>query len=138
MAMSAQPSRINVSGQQVCGSVQQFLRLFNAVFALRVSRRFARTIALVGLVGCLAVTCFAAAIAGAGAALSTESDIVSVDRADKGDHLLLAPNHTSPKHTSTVSSPLVTTLSRPPTGCEPAFSRAADPKRSHIFGCCIS
>jgi hypothetical protein len=32
----------------------------------------------------------------------------------------------------------VTTLSRPPIGCESAFSRAADPKRSHIFGRCIS
>ena len=103
------------------------------VFALRVSRRAAKTIALVGVVGCLAVTGFAAAVTGAGAALSTQQhDIVSVDRTHKGDRSPLAP-----KHTSTVS-PVVTTLSRPPIGCEPAFSRAADPKRSHIFGRCIS
>ena len=103
------------------------------VFALRVSRRAAKTIALVGVVGCLAVTGFAAAVTGAGAALNTQSDILSVDRTRKGDRLPLAL-----KHTSTVASPVVTTLSRPPIGCEPAFSRAADPKRSHIFGRCIS
>ena len=104
------------------------------VFALRVSRRAAKTIALVGVIGCLAVTGFAAAVTGAGAALSTQQhDIVSVDRTHKGDRLPLAP-----RHTSTVSPPVVTTLSRPPIGCEPAFSRAADPKRSHIFGRCIS
>jgi hypothetical protein len=102
------------------------------VFALRVSRRAAKTIAVVGVVGCLAVTGFAAAVTGAGAALNTQHDIVSVDRTHKGDRLPLAP-----KHTSTVS-PVVTKLSRPPIGCEPAFSRAADPKRSHIFGRCIS
>ena len=104
------------------------------VSALRVNRRAAETIALVSVVGCLAVTGFAAAVTGAGAALSTQQhDIVSVDRTHKGDRLPLAP-----RHTSTVSSPVVTTLSRPPIGCEPAFSRAADPKRSHIFGRCIS
>jgi hypothetical protein len=103
------------------------------VFALRVSRRAAKTIALVGVVGSLAVTGFAAAVTGAGAALSTQHDIVSVDRTHKGDRLPLAP-----RYTSTVSSPVVTTLLRPPIGCEPAFSRAADPKRSHIFGRCIS
>jgi hypothetical protein len=104
-----------------------------AVIALRVSRRAAKNIAVIGVVGCLAVAGFAAAVTGAGAALSTQADIVSADRAHKGNRLPLAP-----KHTSTVSSPVVTTLSRPPIGCEPAFSRAADPKRSHIFGRCIS
>ena len=54
------------------------------VFALRVSRRAAKTIALVGVVGCLAVTGFAAAVTGAGAALRTQQhDIVSVDRTHK-------------------------------------------------------
>ena len=102
-----------------------------AVFTLRGA---AKNIALIGVVGCLAVTGFAAAVTGAGAALNTQSDIVSaVDRAHKGDQSPLAL-----KHTSTVSSPVVTTLSRPPIGCEPAFSRAADPKRAHIFGRCIS
>jgi hypothetical protein len=94
-----------------------------AVLALRVSRRAAKNIALIAVVGCLTVTGFAAAVAGA----------VSVDRTHKGDRLPQAL-----KHTSTVSSPVVTTLSRPPIGCEPAFSRAADPKRAHIFGRCIS
>ena len=104
-----------------------------AVLALRLSRRAAKDIALIAVVGCLTVTGFAAAVAGAGAALNSQSDGVSVDRTHKGDRLPQAL-----KHTSTVSSPVVTTLSRPPIGCEPAFSRAADPKRVHIFGRCIS
>ena len=101
--------------------------------ALQVGRRAAKNIALIGIVGCLAVTGFAAAVTGAGAALNSQSDGVSVDRTHKDDRLPLAV-----EGTSTVSSPVVTTLSRPPIGCEPAFSRAADPKRAHIFGRCIS
>ena len=104
-----------------------------AVIALRVSRRAAKNIALIGVVSCLAVTGFAQAVTGAGAALSTQADIVSVDRIHKGDRLPQVP-----KRTSNVPPPVVTTLSRPPIGCEPAFSRVADPKRSHIFGRCIS
>jgi hypothetical protein len=104
-----------------------------AIFALRLSRGAVRNIAIIGVVGCLAVTGLAAAVSGAGAALSTRADIVSVDRTHKGNRLPPVP-----KHTSTGSSPVVTTLSRPPIGCEPAFSRAADPKRAHIFGRCIS
>ena len=104
-----------------------------AIFAQRVRCRAARNAAVVGLVGCLAVTGFAAAVHGAGAASSIQSDIVSVDHTHKGDRLPLAP-----KNISTVSSPVVITLSRPPIGCEPAFSRVADPKRSHTFGRCIS
>ena len=101
--------------------------------ALHLRRRAAKNIALIGIVGCLAVTGFAAAVTGAGAALNSQSDGVSVDRTHKGDRLPLAV-----KDTPTVSSPVVTTLSQPPIGCEPAFSRAADPKRAHIFGRCIS
>ena len=104
-----------------------------AIFAQRLRRRGGRNVALVGVVSCLAVTGFAAAVHGAGAASSIQSDIVSVDHTHKGDRLPLAP-----KNISTVSSPVVITLSRPPIGCEPAFSRVADPKRSHTFGRCIS
>jgi hypothetical protein len=101
--------------------------------ALQVRRRAAKNIALIGVVGCLAVTGFAAVVTGAGDALNSRSDGVSVDRTHKSDRLPLAL-----KDTSIVSSPVVTILSRPPIGCEPAFSRAADPKRAHIFGRCIS
>ena len=104
-----------------------------AVFAQRVRRRAAKNIAVIGVVSCLAVVVLAAAVAGAGSALSTQINIVSVDHTHKGDRLPLVS-----KHTSKTSSPVVTTLSRPPIGCESAFSRAADPKRSHIFGRCIS
>ena len=101
--------------------------------AQRVSRRAARNVVVIGVISCLTVVGFAAAVTGAGAALRTPVDIVSVDHTHKGDRLPLVP-----KHTSKASSPVVTTLSRPPIGCELAFSRAADPKRSHIFGRCIS
>jgi len=62
-----------------------------------------------------------------------KSGTVSVVRTNKGDRLPLAF-----KRTSTTSSPAVSTLPRPPIGCEPAFSRNADPARAHIFGRCIS
>jgi hypothetical protein len=29
-------------------------------------------------------------------------------------------------------------MRRPPVGCDPAFSRAADPARAHVFGRCLS
>ena len=104
-----------------------------AFFAQRVSGRATRKVAVIGVVSCLAVVGFAAAVTGAAPALSTQINIVSVDHTHKGDRLPLVP-----KHASKTSSPVVTTLSRPPIGCESAFSRAADPKRSHIFGRCIS
>jgi hypothetical protein len=104
-----------------------------AILALRLSRRAAKRIGVIGVVGCLAVTGLAVAVHGARAAAGAQSNIVSVDHTRKGDRLPVAS-----KHASTVSSPMVTTLSRPPIGCDSAFSRAADPKRSHIFGRCIS
>jgi hypothetical protein len=93
----------------------------------RTSRRFA----VIGLVGCLTVVGVAAALTGAGAAFSAQADIISVDRTHKGDRLSLLPKPIA-------SSPAVTTLAKPPVGCEPAFSRTADPDRAHIFGRCIS
>ena len=98
-----------------------------AAIALRVSRRAAKNIAVIGVVSCLAVTAFAAAVGGGTGA------VVLVDRIHKGDRLLLVP-----ERTSNLTPPAVTTLSRPPIACEPAFSRVADPKRAHIFGRCIS
>jgi hypothetical protein len=103
------------------------------VISLRVSRRAVKKIAITGVVGCLAVTGLADAVSGIGASLGTQADVVSVERSHKGDRLQLAL-----KHTLTVPSPVVITLSPPPIGCEPAFSRVADPKRSHVFGRCVS
>jgi len=106
-------------------------------FALRVSRspiaRAGKSVVVIGVVSCLAVAGLSAAVAGAGATLSAQPEIVSVDRNHKSDRL-----HVVAKQTLTVSSPAVTTLSHPPTGCESAFSRVADPQRAHIFGRCIS
>jgi hypothetical protein len=61
----------------------------------------------------------------------TAQQTVSVNRTNKGDRLLL-------KRTSTVSLPAMAVKARPPVGCDPAFSRVADPARAHIFGRCIS
>ena len=66
-----------------------------AVFAQRVSCRAARNIAVIGVVSCLAVVVFAAAVTGAGPALSTQINIVSVDHTHKGDRLPLVSKHTS-------------------------------------------
>jgi hypothetical protein len=104
-----------------------------AFSAQRASRRATRNVAVIGVVSCLAAVGFAAAVTSADPALSTQINIVLVDHTHKGDRLPLPP-----KHASKASSPVVTTLSRPPIGCESAFSLAADPKRSHIFGRCIS
>jgi hypothetical protein len=71
-----------------------------AIFAQRVRGRAARNIAVVGVVSCLAITGFAAAVLGAGATSSIQSDIVSVDHTHKGDRLPLAP-----KNISTVCRP---------------------------------
>jgi len=86
--------------------------------SLRVSRRAANNVTMIGLVGGLVVVGLSAAMG---------------ERSHKGDRLQVAP-----KHTSTVLSTVVTTLSRPPIGCEPVFSGLADPKRSHVFGRCVS
>jgi hypothetical protein len=102
-----------------------------AVIAQRLSCGVVRNVAIIGVVSSLAVVAFATGVTGA--ARSTQSDIISVDHTHKGDRLPLVS-----KHISNTSSSVVTTLSRPPIGCESAFSRAADPKRSHIFGRCIS
>ena len=85
---------------------------------LRVSRRAVKNIGIIAVVGCLAITGLSAAMG---------------ERSHKGDRLQLAP-----KRTLTVPSPVVITMSRPPIGCEPALSRVADPKHSHVFGRCIS
>jgi hypothetical protein len=96
--------------------------------------RTAKSMVAMGVVGCLAVGSFTAAVTGAGAALSAQPpEAISVNHTNKGDRLSLAI-----KHTPSISSPSVSTLSRPPIGCEPAFSRAADPARAHIFGRCLS
>ena len=104
-----------------------------AVIALRLSRRTTKYFVVIGVASCLALTGLAAAVDGAGAAISAQPEVVLVDHTHKGDWLPLASKETSP-----VSSPVVTTLPRPPIGCDSAFSRVADPKRSHIFGRCIS
>jgi hypothetical protein len=99
----------------------------------RIHRRTVKSAVITGLVCCLAAAGLALAMTGAGTALSAQPDTVSVDRTHKGDRSAL-----SPKPISNVSSPVVTTLARPPVGCESAFSRTVDPERAHIFGRCIS
>jgi hypothetical protein len=73
---------------------------------------------------------FPAVVSTPGAA-GTAQQTVLVNRTNKGDRLPL-------KRTSTVSLPAVAAKAQPPVGCDPAFSRVADPSRAHIFGRCIS
>jgi hypothetical protein len=58
-----------------------------AIFAQRVTPRAGRNAVVVGVVSCLAVTGFAAAVhrAGAASSIQSDSDIVSVDHSHKGD-----------------------------------------------------
>ena len=95
--------------------------------------RTTNSLIVLGVVSCFAVTGFAIAATGAGAALSAPPDNVSVNRTHKSDRFSLMSKSTAP-----VSSSAVTTPSRPPIGCESAFSRVADPARAHIFGRCVS
>ena len=99
----------------------------------RVQHLTARSAVITGLVCCLAAAGFALATTGAGTALSAQPETISVDRTHKGDRAVF-----SPKPTLKVPSAVVTTLPRPPVGCESAFSRTVDPERAHIFGRCIS
>jgi hypothetical protein len=78
----------------------------------------------------LAASGFALAVTDAGVAMSAQTSVDSVDRTHKSDRL-----NTSHRLPSTSA---VTTLPRPPVGCESAFSPTADPARAHIFGRCVS
>jgi hypothetical protein len=80
----------------------------------------------------LIVGALPAVVSSPGAATTAEH-AVSVNRANKGDRLPLAQKR-APK----VSSPALASQSRPPIGCDLAFSRVADPARAHSFGRCIS
>jgi hypothetical protein len=84
------------------------------------------------LLSCLIAGAFTAATSAADAARSERVDAQSVNRANKGDRL------PAPSKFTSATTPLVTSMQRPPVGCDPAFSRAADPGRAHIFGRCVS
>lgn len=90
------------------------------------------------LKGVMAVAIAVGLIAGAFPAVvstpgvaKTAQQTVSVNRTNKGDRLPL-------ERTSAVSLPGAAVKAHPPVGCDPAFSRVADPARAHIFGRCIS
>jgi hypothetical protein len=94
--------------------------------------RAPKTAVAIALLGCFAGA-FTAATSTADTARSERADTQAVNRTIKGDRL-----PPSPKFTSATPSPLVTSMQRPPIGCDPAFSRAADPARAHVFGRCLS
>jgi hypothetical protein len=85
------------------------------------------------LLACLIAGAFTAATSTADAARSERADTQSVNRSTKGDRLALPT-----KFSAATPSSLVTNMRRPPVGCDPAFSRAADPARAHVFGRCLS
>jgi len=72
---------------------------------------------------------FPALVSNPGLAKAAQSNVL-VNRATKGDRLPL-------KRTSAASL-TVAAKAQPPVGCDPAFSRVAEPARAHVFGRCIS
>jgi hypothetical protein len=115
-------------GSEMDRKLQSFSRSSNSASPPRVLKSVIAVAIAVGLI----VGALPAAVSTPGAA-STAQDAASVNRTNKGDRLPLTL-----KRTSNVSSPAVAAKSQPPVGCDPAFSRVADPARAHIFGRCIS
>ncbi len=66
---------------------------------------------------------------------SEPSFAVSVDRTNKGDRL---PSVSISKLHINGASPTVVTRTSPPLGCDPAFSKVAEPQKAHIFGRCAA
>jgi len=60
---------------------------------------------------------------------------VSVDRTNKGDRLSIVS--TAKARANGPSSATVSWTS-PPLGCDPAFSKVAEPQKAHIFGRCAA
>jgi len=60
---------------------------------------------------------------------------VSVDRTNKGDRLSIVS--TAKARANGPSSATVSRTS-PPLGCDPAFSKVAEPQKAHIFGRCAA
>jgi hypothetical protein len=120
---------VSLEGESEMGTVitGEFARRFGGNLFTHTSRG----LAAVAVVGGLTVAGLAVALTGA--ASSAWGDIISVDRTHKGDRL--SQLH---KPISKVPLPAVTTLAKPPVGCEPAFSRIVDPGRAHVFRRCIS
>jgi hypothetical protein len=71
---------------------RRWIRNSTAIFAQRVRRRSTKNVAVVGIVSCLAIT-GSAAVHGAGAASSIQSNIVSMAHTHKGDRLPLTPKN---------------------------------------------
>jgi hypothetical protein len=72
---------------------------------------------------------FPTLVSNPGLAKSAQSSVL-VNRATKGDRLPL-------KRSSAASLPVAGKVQLP-VGCDPAFSRVADPAHAHVFGRCIS
>jgi hypothetical protein len=62
---------------------------------------------------------------------------ISVNRATKGDRLLLPPivQPTAQPNSISIERPMP---ARTPLGCEPAFSPYVDPARAHILAYCLA
>ena len=91
--------------------------------------------------GACAITLLSCLIAGAFTAATSAADAARSERVDAQSGWIMVQQGRSAvgavKFTS-ATTPLVTSMQRPPVGCDPAFSRAADPGRAHIFGRCVS
>jgi hypothetical protein len=91
-------------------------------------RKLKGAIAVAIAVGLIAGA-FPAVVSNPGFAKTAQGNVLVIPT-NKGDRLPLKP-------ISAASLP-GGAKAQPPVGCDPAFSRAADPARAHIFGRCIS
>jgi hypothetical protein len=126
------PDPIDLASSAMGAEMDRKLKSFSTPSNSAPPPRALKSVIAVAIAVGLVVGALPAAVSTPGAA-STAQHAVSVNRTNKGDRLPLTL-----KRTSNVSSPAVAVKSRPPVGCDPAFSRVADPARAHIFGRCIS
>jgi hypothetical protein len=75
------------------------------------------------------------AVMALGATKSGTSLALSVDRTGKGDRLVSVA---ASKPRVNAPSPVASTRSSPPFGCDSAFSRIAEPRQAHIFRRCTA
>ncbi len=86
--------------------------------------------------GCIVAASFAAI--DAPSASDVRADLVSVNRANKGDRWMSVAPPTAQLNVSASPETLLTSHKRPPFGCDPLFSPIAEPARAHIYHRCAA
>jgi endonuclease YncB( thermonuclease family) len=88
------------------------------------------------LVLCSVGACIAGVASAPAAARSTQTEITTVDRVNKGDQLTVSPVGQAQQKLAPPANSMKTSLQRPPLGCDPAFSPVADPTRAGVYKRC--